>query len=95
MVLYWLHYDTSGFGAENVPLNLSIKNVPDHLGNLLRERAAGNHRSMQGELLAILEEALLPRRGLTPAEALDRVRRLGLRTPDEATDMIRADRETR
>ena len=73
-----------------VPLNLSIKNVPDHFGDLLRVRAAGNHRSMQGELLAILEEALLPRRSLTPAEALDRVRRLGLRRRDEATEMIRA-----
>jgi len=76
-------------------VNLSIKNVPDHLGDLLRERAAKNHRSMQGELLAILEEALLPRRCLTPAEALDRVRRLGLRRRDEATEMIRADREAR
>jgi len=78
-----------------VPLNLSIKNVPDHLGDLLRERAAKNHRSMQGELLAILEEALLPRRRLSPAEALERVRRLGLRRRDEATEMIRADRDSR
>lgn len=78
-----------------MPLNLSIKNVPDHLGDLLRERAAKNHRSMQGELLAILEEALLPHRRLSPAEALERVRRLGLRRRDEATEMIRADRDSR
>ena len=75
-------------------MNLSIKNVPDHLGDLLRRRAAKNHRSMQGELLAILEDALLPRRRLSPAEALDRVRRLGLRRRDEATEMIRADRDS-
>ncbi len=78
-----------------MPLNLSIKNVPDHLGDLLRVRAAGNHRSMQGELLAIPDEALRPRRSLTPAEALDRVRRLGLRRRDEATEMIRAVRDAR
>ena len=82
-------------GTKNVPLNLSIKNVPDHLGDLLRRRAAENHRSMQGELLALLERALLPRRRLTPAEALDRVRRLGLRRRDEVTEMIRANREAR
>jgi plasmid stability protein len=40
-----------------VPVSLSIKNVPEALAARLRERAARNHRSLQGELLAILEEA--------------------------------------
>ena len=34
--------------------NLSIKNVPDELVEKLRERAARHHRSIQGELLALL-----------------------------------------
>ncbi len=33
--------------------NLSIKNVPDDVVARLRERARGNHRSLQGELLAL------------------------------------------
>lgn len=41
-----------------MPVNLSIKNVPDALAARLRERAERNHRSLQGELIAILEGAL-------------------------------------
>ena len=40
-----------------MPVNLSIKNVPDALAARLRERAERNHRSLQGELMAILEGA--------------------------------------
>ena len=39
-------------------VNLSIKDVPDRLAQLLRERAARNHRSLQGELMAIIERAV-------------------------------------
>ncbi len=38
-------------------LNLSIKNVPDATAQRLRARAERNHRSLQGELMAILEAA--------------------------------------
>jgi plasmid stability protein len=38
-------------------INLSVKNVPDALADKLRERAARNHRSLQRELLLILERA--------------------------------------
>jgi plasmid stability protein len=34
--------------------NLSIKNVPDAVVKALRERARRNHRSLQGELLALV-----------------------------------------
>ena len=39
-------------------VNISIKSVPDELARRLRERAARNHRSLQGELLAIIEQAV-------------------------------------
>jgi hypothetical protein len=39
-------------------ISLSIKKVPDDLAARLRSRAERNHRSLQGELLAILEGAL-------------------------------------
>ena len=38
-------------------VNLSIKDVPDELAERLRARAARNHRSLQGELMAIVEQA--------------------------------------
>jgi plasmid stability protein len=38
--------------------NLSIKDVPEAWAEALRQRAARNHRSLQGELMAILEGAL-------------------------------------
>jgi antitoxin FitA len=41
-----------------VAVNLSVKNVPDDLAELLRRRAAGNRRSLQRELLSILEAAV-------------------------------------
>lgn len=38
-------------------INLSIKDVPDAIAERLRQRAARNHRSLQGELMAIVEQA--------------------------------------
>ncbi|RZL87067.1 MAG: Arc family DNA-binding protein [Variovorax sp.] len=46
--------------------NLSIKDVPDGLAETLRQRAARNHRSLQGELMAIIEQAA-HETGPTPA----------------------------
>jgi plasmid stability protein len=78
-----------------MPVNLSIKNAPDDLVVRLKDRAAKNHRSLQGELLAIIEEAVRPRRKKTIDEILAEVRRVGLTTPAESADMIRADRDGR
>jgi antitoxin FitA len=78
-----------------VPVNLSIKNAPDRVVQQLRERAARHHRSLQGELLAIIEAAVGEDRPATPADVLAGVRRLGLRTPSEAAAVVRADRDGR
>lgn len=45
--------------------NLSIKDVPEDWAETLRQRAARNHRSLQGELMAILERAV--QEGVPPA----------------------------
>jgi plasmid stability protein len=37
--------------------SLSIKDVPESLTEALRQRAARNHRSLQGELMCIIESA--------------------------------------
>lgn len=78
-----------------MPVNLSIKNVPDELAERLRQNAARHHRSLQGELMAILDESLTARERLTPVEVLRRVREMGLLTPSESAAMIRADRNAR
>ncbi len=74
--------------------NLSINNVPEQVVERLRERAKRNHRSMQGELLVIVEEAVKPPR-LTVSELRERVQQLGLRTGDDATAIIRENRDAR
>jgi plasmid stability protein len=76
-----------------MPVNLSIKNVPDGLAQRLRERAERNRRSLQRELLLILEEAATPKAG--PRELLERVRAIGLRTPAESVRLIRGMRDAR
>ena len=38
--------------------NLSVKDVPEQWAEALRQRAARNHRSLQGELMAIIEAAV-------------------------------------
>ncbi len=74
---------------ETMAINLSIKNVPDHLVRRLRERAQRNHRSLQGELTAIIETAVRGEGPATPADILDEIRALGLRTPAESAAIAR------
>lgn len=76
-----------------MPVNLSIKNVPDALADQLRQRAERAHRSLQGELMVILEEAVYGRAPLEPGEVLRQVAELGLRTPSESVQMVRGDRD--
>jgi plasmid stability protein len=78
----------------NMPVNLSIKNAPDDVVERLRERAAKNHRSLQGELMAIIEDAVKPTRYLTIGEVVAQARKLGLHSPDESAAIVRADRDS-
>ncbi len=38
--------------------NISVKDVPDQWAEALRQRAARNHRSLQGELMFLIEQAV-------------------------------------
>jgi plasmid stability protein len=76
-------------------VSLSIKNAPDEMVRRLKERAERHHRSLQGELMAILEEAVGTSGPLTPDEVLAEVRRLSLTTPRSAAVMVREDRDDR
>ena len=76
-------------------MNLSIKNAPEDVVERLRRRAERHRRSLQGELLAIIETAAREEGPMTPIEVLAEVRKLGLATPAEGADIIRADRDGR
>jgi plasmid stability protein len=79
-------------------VSLSIKNVPIEKVELLKQRAKANHRSLQGELMAIIDDAsrtIAPHKTITIDELVENGRRLGLKTADEATQWIREDRDSR
>lgn len=78
-----------------MPINLSIKNAPDDVVQRLRVRAERHHRSLQGELMAIIESAVREDGTVKPANVLAEVRQLGLRTPSEAAAIVRAARDAR
>ena len=60
-----------------MPVDLSIKQVPDDVTERLRQRAKRNHRSLQGELRAILEEVTNTPARLTMRELHERARARG------------------
>ena len=76
-------------------VSLSIKDVPEHLARALRQQAARNHRSIQGELMHILEKAVEDR----PFQAREFVERLrAVRLPaggSESAAIVRRARDTR
>ena len=75
-------------------MDLSIKSVPEEQVRRLRERAKANHRSLQGELRAILDGAVgVERRALSVDAIVEKVGKLGLIRRDEAAQLIREDRD--
>jgi len=76
-------------------VNLSIKNVPDEIAQEIKRRAAKNHRSLQGELMSIIEAAVAKNETMTPSELLKEIRSLKLSTPAESRRMVRDDRDAR
>jgi plasmid stability protein len=77
-----------------MPVTLSIKKVPVKLVKRLKRRAALHKRSLQGELMAVLEDATSPAR-MTVDELRDAVRRFGPPIPGDSVKMIREDRDAR
>ena len=75
-------------------MDLSIKGVPENQVARLRERAKANHRSLQGELRALIDDAVgvEPRRSAID-EIVSKVEKLGLTQRDEAVRLIREDRD--
>ena len=91
--------------------NLSIKNVPADVVSKLHERAAANHRSLQGELMALVTRAVGPspdmpgverrgrRSGHKSIEQITTEHRERVRRPvsrgGRSVDLVRADRDAR
>lgn len=72
-----------------MPVNLSVKNVPDDLAERLRRRAAANRRSLQRELLGILEAAVGLRAPSSTAAGATRELQPELITIDELAELSR------
>lgn len=75
--------------------NLTIKRLPDELHKRLRERAERHRRSMNSEVITILEQALMPSRrsaeeAIARAEALNR--EIGRTFPDIVNEAKREGR---
>lgn len=84
--------------------NLSIKDVSEPLAEKLRQRAERNHRSLQGELMAILERAadddddFLPAGSVTRGhvgvlQLMEKVAGYRVTSPSESADLVRAMRD--
>jgi antitoxin FitA len=77
-----------------MPVSISLKDVPDGLADALRDQAKQNHRSVQGELMHILETAVRPR----PFRAIALMReieKMGFTSQANSTDIIRKARDRR
>ena len=75
--------------------SLSIKNVPDDVVERLRARAARNRRSLQGELLDLVERAADAVPTISAREVYDRIRKLNLPAGESSADIIRDMRDAR
>lgn len=64
-------------------VNLSIKDVPADVAARLRQRAARNHRSLQGELMAIVTAAAAEPATLEPAAPAAGGRAQGWKTVEQ------------
>ena len=78
-----------------MPASLSIKNVPDAVVERLRARAARNRRSLQGELLDLIERAADEVATVSARAVYDRIRKLNLPAGDSSVEIIRDMRDAR
>jgi len=61
---------------------LTIKNIPDHLYDALKNVSGQNHRSINSEVIVCLERALLPKR-IATEERIEGIQRLRATIPSE------------
>jgi plasmid stability protein len=76
-------------------VSLSIKNVPEAVVDRLRERAKRNRRSLQGELLDVVERAALESPIPSARDVYERIKKLNLPKGPSSVDIIRKTRDAR
>ena len=76
-------------------VSLSIKNVPEAVVERLRERAKRNRRSLQGELLDVVERAAQEAPILSARDVYERIKKLNLPKGPSSADIIRKMRDAR
>jgi antitoxin FitA len=75
-------------------VSLSVKDVPGEWAEALRARARANHRSLQGELMAMIE-AYVGGRPFPARNLIEKARAAGLGAVSDATEIVRAERDQR
>ena len=55
--------------------NITVKNIPESIYQKLKEQAEANHRSINSQIIANLEQALTPNR-VSSEEVLSQARKL-------------------
>jgi len=80
-----------------VSVTLSIKNAPEAVVRQLKLRAGRHHRSLQGELLALVEAAAREEEAglLSPAQLLDAARAAGIGSRGRSAGLVRRMRRER
>lgn len=71
--------------GDHMATNFTLKNIPDDIYEKIKVRAERNHRSVNGEIIAILGDAVMARRR-SAAEILARARELRSHTRGFLTD---------
>lgn len=59
---------------EAMPRTITLKNIPDNVYERLKMAAQAHRRSINGEVIATLEQAVMPRRIITAEERIERAR---------------------
>ena len=83
-----------------MPVTVTLKNVPDEIYDRLKAAAKAHHRSINGEAIACLERAVVPKRP-SVEEHIEFARKLRERLPgggfssEEIVQSIRNDRDRR
>jgi plasmid stability protein len=95
MIPLWFYY---GSIMEVVMVAITVKNIPATLYERVKERAKANHRSINNELITILEQSVMLQ-PINVAETLEQTRRIReltahyVITDDELTHMKNEGRE--
>ena len=59
-----------------MPVNITLKNIPDALYQSLKLSAERNRRSLNMEAITVLEQSLAPKQAISVEECIARIRKI-------------------